>query len=366
LTDLSRARLTVDLDALAENHSTLIRHAAGAQVAPVVKADGYGLGCAEVSRRLWDDGARSFFVARIEEGEALRAGLGAARPARIYVLDGVASGAMARMAAAGLTPVLNSLVQIEEAAAFGRRHGEVEAALHIDTGLNRLGLRTEEAASLAQASDRMAGVRLVLVMSHLACAADPDHPMNRRQLQAFQQASTAFPGVARSLANSGGIFLGPDYAFDLVRPGITLYGGGPRERHDPRFKAVARLDAPILQVRSVPPGESIGYDATFTAPEPMRVAVVPVGHADGYLRFGAGKAFAWFEGARRPVLGCVSMDLIVIDVTGCEGARPGAPVEIMGPNVLVDDLAAAAGTISYEVLVRQGRRAERIYLPQPD
>jgi alanine racemase len=362
LTGLAEARLTVDLDALAANHAVLRGAAGGAEVAPVVKADAYGLGVGPVARRLWAEGARSFFVARVSEGERLRAELGPGREARILVLDGAPVGAMPRLAAAGLIPVLNSLAQVEEAAAFAAAGGPVKAALHIDTGLNRLGLRPEEARALAQASGRLAGLELVLVMSHLACAADPDHPMNRRQLEAFEAAATLFPGVPRSLANSGGIFIDPAFHFDLVRPGITLYGGGPRERHDDRFSAAARLEAPILQVRALTPGESVGYDATFTAERPMRVAVVPVGHADGYLRSGAGQAYAWFGGARRPVLGCVSMDLVEIDVTGCDDARPGAMVELVGPNVPVDELAAAAGTISYEVLVRLSSRAQRIYL----
>lgn len=353
------SQLTIDLDALAANHATVRAQAGGAEVAPVVKADAYGLGAGPVARRLWAEGARSFFVARIGEGERLRAEL---PEARIYVLDGAPSGAMPRLAAAGLTPVLNSLAQIEAASAWAAANRPVEAALHIDTGLNRLGVRPEEARALAGAPDRLAGLDLVLVMSHLACAADPDHPMNPAQLQRFEAAAALFPGVPRSLANSGGIFLGPGYAFDLVRPGITLYGGGPRERHDPRLKAVARLEAPILQVRLVPPGESVGYDATFTAAAPTRVAIVPVGHADGYLRAGAGRAYAWLDGARRPVLGCVSMDLIAIDVTGCDAAQPGAMVEVLGEHVLVDDLAGAAGTISYEVLVRLSSRAERNYL----
>jgi alanine racemase len=186
--------------------------------------------------------------------------------------------------------------------------------------------------------------------------------MNAQQLQRFAAAAEGFPGVRRSLANSGGVFLDRRYHFDLVRPGVTLYGGGPREAHDPRLAPVAKLEAPILQVRALPPGESVGYDATFTAAKPMRIAVVPAGHADGYLRSAAGKAFAWFAGARRPVLGCVSMDLVEIDVTGCEAARPGAMVELLGPSVLLDELAAAAGTISYEILVRLSSRASRAYL----
>jgi alanine racemase len=357
----AEARLTVDLDALAANYRVLSTEAGPAEVAPVVKADAYGLGVGPVARRLWAEGARSFFVARLGEGERLRAELGPERGCTVYVLDGAPAGAMPRLAAAALTPVLNSLAQVEEAAAFAAANGRLAAALHVDTGLNRLGVRPEEASALA-ASGRLAPLELVLVMSHLACAAAPAHPMNQRQLERFAAAAEDFPGVRRSLANSGGVFLGAGYHFDLVRPGVTLYGGGPRETHDPRLAAVARLEAPILQVRALPPGESVGYDATFTASRPMRIAVVPVGHADGYLRSGAGKAFAWFAGARRPILGCVSMDLVEIDVTGCDEARPGAMVELLGPNVLVDDLAAAAGTISYEVLVRLSSRAARTYL----
>lgn len=356
------ARLTVDLDALAANHAVLRGAAGSAEVAPVVKAESYGLGAAPVARRLWAEGARSFFVARVGEGERLRAALGEGRAAAIYVLDGAPSGAMPRLDAARLTPVLNSLSQVEEAAAWANGRARMPVALHIDTGLNRLGLRPEEAEALARAGDRLGRLDLVMVMSHLACGPTPGHPMNRRQLERFVEVSALFPQARRSFANSAGIFLGPEYHFDLVRPGITLYGGGPEERHDPRIAAAATLEAPILQVRVAPPGESVGYDATFTAKAPTRVAIVPVGHADGLLRASAGRGFVWFEGARRPILGSVSMDLLAVDVTGCEAARPGALAEIIGPNALVDDVAKAAGTISYEILVRLSGRAERRYL----
>ena len=362
MTDAAEARLTVDLDALGANFGRLQATAPTAEVAPVVKANAYGLGAGPVARRLWAQGARSFFVAREAEGEQLRRELGPERPARIYVLDGLPRGTAIRLATAGLTPVLNSPAQVEEAAAFARAaRRPLEAALHIDTGLNRLGLRPEEARALAEAPDRLKGLELVLVMSHLACAPDPGHPMNRAQLERFEAVSAMCPGVRRSLANSGGIFLGPEFHFDLVRPGITLYGGGPRERHDPRISAVACLDAPIVQVRTVPPGESVGYDATFTARAPTQVAIILAGHADGYLRQGAGRAQVWFEGAMRPVLGSVSMDLLAVDVTGCRTAAPGARVEVLGPHALVDEVAAASGTISYEVLVRIGERALRAY-----
>lgn len=356
-----QARLCVDLDALAANHALLRQTAPSAEVAPVVKAEAYGLGAAPVARRLWAEGARSFFVARVSEGEQLRETLGDGRPARIYVLDGAPSGAMPRIEAARLTPVLNSLAQAEEAAAWASGRGRLPIALHIDTGLNRLGLRVEEAEALVQSGDRLRRLDLQMVMSHLACGPTPGHPMNARQLERFTEVAALFPGARRSFANSAGTFLGQDYHFDLVRPGITLYGGGPEERHDPRIAAVATLEAPILQVRAVPPGESVGYDATFTAKTPTRVAIVPVGHADGYLRASAGRGFVWIDGQRRPVLGSVSMDLVAVDVTGCEAARPGAMAEIIGPNALVDDVAKAAGTISYEILVRLSGRAERKY-----
>ena len=362
MTDSSQARLTVDLDALARNHALLRREAGGAEVAPVVKAEAYGLGAAPVARRLWAEGARSFFVARLSEGERLRAALGPDRPAAIHVLDGAPAGAMPRLLAAGLTPVLNSLAQVEEAAAAARVHGPVAVALHIDTGLNRLGLRPEEAVALAASTGRLAGLELAFVMSHLACAADPAHPMNARQRELFLRTADLFPGVRRSLANSGGVFLGPDYHLDMVRPGVTLYGGGPREAHDARFAAVARLEAPILQVRTVPAGEAVGYDAAFTAQRETRVAILPLGHADGYLRASAPRGSVWFAGAPRRILGSVSMDLLAVDVTGCEQALPGAMVEVLGDNALLDRAATAAGTISYEILVRLSGRAERTYL----
>ena len=355
------ARLEVDLEALAANFHTLQEQAPAAEVAPVVKADGYGLGAGPLALRLWREGARRFFVARVSEGERLRAALGPHRPADIYVLDGAPHAAIPSIAAAALIPVLNTLGQVEEVSAFAGTRMKLPVALHIDTGLNRLGLRVEEAAALAQAPDRLRGLDLQLVMSHLACGPTPGHPMNRRQLDAFREAADLFPDARRSLANSAGVFLGPEFHFDVVRPGITLYGGGPQERHDARIAPIATLQAPILQVRAVPPGESVGYDATFTATRPTRVAILPLGHADGLLRGLGGRGFAWFEGARRPYLGSVSMDLVAIDVSGCRGARPGAVVELLGPNVPVDELAEAAGTISYEVLVRLGDRAERVY-----
>jgi alanine racemase len=344
----AEARLTVDLDALAANHALLRRLAGPAEVAPVVKADAYGLGAAPVARRLRAEGARRFFVARVAEGEALRAALGG--EAEIHVLDGCPPGAADRLAAARLSPVLNSLDQVR---AWGAR----PAALHVDTGLNRLGVSPAEAVALAGS----AVLPVELLVSHLSCAHAPDHPLNAHQREAFAAVRTAFPAAKASLANSGGLFLGEPYLFDVVRPGIALYGGGPFEVPDPRIRAVARFEAPILQVREVAAGAPVGYGAAFTAARPTRVAIVAAGYADGVLRAASPGGVAWFAGAERPLLGRVSMDLMAIDVTGCDEARPGAQVELLGEHVLLDAAAASAGTISYEILTRLSTRAERIW-----
>ncbi len=339
------SRLTIDLDALAHNHAVLRQQAAGAEVAPVVKADGYGLGAAEVARRLWDEGARSFYVARLEEGEALRPALPGAA---IHVFDGVTPGSAERLKAARLVPVINSTGQA--------RGWDGPAALHVDTGMNRLGVRLEEAEALAKT------LAVELVVSHLACAPDPAHPLNTSQLERFHAALALFPGARASFANSAATFLGAAYRFDQVRPGISLYGGGPCERPDGRLKAVATFEAPILQVRDVPVGESVGYGAAFTAQRPTKVAILGAGYADGLLRSLSPRGEAFLDGARLPLLGRVSMDMIAVDVTGLPAAREGAMVELLGRNVAVDDAAAAAGTSAYELLVRLGRRAERVYV----
>jgi alanine racemase len=339
------ARLTVDLDALAHNHAALREQAGGAEVAPVVKANGYALGAAEVARRLWDEGARSFYVARVHEGEALRSLL---PEAAVYVFDGYLDGG--RLEAARLVPVLNSAEQVE---AWRTERPRLPAALHIDTGMNRLGVRAEEA-------ERLAGLPFELVISHLACGPTADHPMNAAQAQCFAEVRALFPDARASLANSAGVFLGEAFRFDQVRPGVSLYGGGPFEAPHPAIRTVATLEAPILQVRSVPAGESIGYGAAFVADAAMQVATVAAGYADGIPRAAHPRGVAFVAGETRRLLGRVSMDLLAVDVTGLV-VKGGDTVELLGPNILLDDAAAAAGTTSYEMLLRLGRRAERVY-----
>jgi len=359
----NEARLDVDLDALAANYRLIASLAGGAQTAPVVKADAYGLGLGSVARRLWAEGARAFFVARVREGLDLRAALGLDRPATVWVFDGCPPGAAPVLAGADLTPVLNSFTQIDDwglhAISVGRR---LPAALHLDTGLNRLGLRAEEARALALSPDRLRPLELELVVSHLACGSQADHPMNSAQRNRFAEVSALFPGVPRSLAASGGVFLGPDYSLDQVRPGISLYGGGPFGVPDPRLACVATLYAPILQIRQVLGGETIGYGADFTATQASRIAIVAAGYADGVLRSLSPGSYGRLDGQAFPLVGRISMDLIALDVTDSPNAQPGAVIELIGRNVPLDDVARQAGTISYEVLTRIGARIARRYL----
>ncbi|ENZ83555.1 MULTISPECIES: alanine racemase [Caulobacter] len=359
MTDLHDARLTIDLDAVAANFAALKARAGDQELAPAVKADAYGLGAARVADRLWAEGARSFYVARLAEGVALRAALGD-RAAAIYVLDGATPGAGDALEGADLIPVLNSLPQIEAWNAQARS-GRLKAALHLDTGMNRLGLRPEELKVLLGATDRLKRLDLDLVISHLACADVPDHPMNARQRERFAEAVALLPDARKSFANSAGLFLGEAYRFDQARPGISLYGGGPEGRPHPEIRAVATVEAPILQVRVVPRGETVGYGATWTAPETTRIAIVGAGYADGVPRASPPNGEVWFDGARRPMRGRISMDLMAIDVTDCDAARPGAMVELLGPNLPVDDAAAAANATAYELLTHIAPRARRIY-----
>ena len=342
---VTSARLTIDLDALAHNHAVLRQQAAGAEVAPVVKADGYGLGADRVAQRLWAEGARSFYVARLFEGEVLRAVL---PDAVIYVFDGYVDGA--RLEAARLIPVLNSAEQVE---AWRAERPSLPAALHIDTGMNRLGVRVEEA-------ERFAGLPFELVISHLACAPTPEHPMNTAQAARFAELRALFPDARASFANSAGVFLGKAFRFDQVRPGVSLYGSGPFEVPHPDIRHVATLEAPILQVRHVPAGESVGYGAAFVAEAAMQVATIAAGYADGFLRSSHPRGLAFVAGEKRRLLGRISMDLIAVDVTGLN-VRSGEMVELLGPNILLDDAAAAAGSTAYELLTRLSPRAERVY-----
>jgi alanine racemase len=357
--------LTIDLGAIAANWHALSSRAPNAACAAVVKADAYGCGIEEVAPALAAAGCSTFFVAHLDEARRARA---VASDAVVYVLNGLLPGSAPAYAQANLRPVIGSRAELDEWSAFrlgsGWRGG---AALHFDTGMNRLGFADHDAAELAAGLGKDHGI--VLVMSHFACA-EEDHPLNAVQVARFRAIRALFPGIAGSLANCSGIFLGPAAHHDLVRPGVALYGANPLPGRPNPMRPVVSLHGRIIQTRDIPAGVTVGYSATWTAPRPTRLAVVSVGYADGFLRGASASdvktgAEAIVAGQRCPLAGRVSMDLIVVDVTDVEETRVsrGNLVTLLGDGIGVDDLAARAGTIGYEVLTSLGRRYRRIYRP---
>jgi alanine racemase len=355
--------LTIDLDAVVANWRELKERAAPAQCAAVVKADGYGCGLEPVTAALAGAGCETFFVAQLAEGRRVRA---AAPRATIYVLNGILPGTASAYVGHNLHPVIGSLAELAEWNAFvaaTRWHGG--AALHVDTGMNRLGFAPDEALGLA-GSPRVAQAGIALLMSHLACADEPGHSKNADQLALFKELRQALPGLPASLANSAGIALGPDFRFDMVRAGIALYGG--TRAVDPELEVVVTAAARVLQVRRVAAGQTIGYGASQKFRRPGHVAILAAGYADGYPR-GAGAsghragADVFIAGHRAPLAGRVSMDLMAADVTEISTTiRAGDSAELFGPNISVEEVAAAAGTISYELLTALSRRAARRYI----
>lgn len=361
------AILTIHLDALAANYRRLRELAGTAECAAVVKADAYGLGMAEVAPALWRQGCRTFFVATPGEGRALRKLL---PQAVIYILAGLMPGTADALRKHNLRPVLNSAEEIKEWASLSAKVGEaLPCAVHIDSGMNRLGLSAAEVEAVAAARDLWSTVKLSLVMSHLACADEPEHPKSETQRKIFDQLRARLPRALASIANSAGMLLGRAYVYDLVRPGIALYGGKPQSRGQHEFAPVVHLMGRILQVRNVSPGETVGYGATRTLTRPSRVATVAVGYADGFFRSLSTKdgetGFVAYAGNHAaPILGRVSMDLITVDVTDVPEAfsARGDFVELMGPHVTAQIVAHHAGTIDYEVLTNLGARAFRRYI----
>jgi alanine racemase len=367
--DLAGAVLSIDLGAIQKNWRHLRSHAGNSECGAAVKGNAYGLGIGPVAKALWQAGCRSFFVARPMEGEALRAILG---DATIYVLDGLFPGQAEFYARHKLLPALISVDEAREWAAFGRVYGrKLPCAIHVDTGINRLGFSLAEYAGLLADTATTDDLGVSLIMSHLACADEPGHPLNVKQRDAFNAARGKLPGVPASFANSSGIFLGKDYAHDLVRPGIALYGGNPTPALANPMHAVACLEGAIMQIRDVAMGETVGYGATWTARRQTRIAVLGAGYKDGVPRSlswreGANPPQAHVGGRRCPIIGRVSMDMMAIDVTDLAApVKRGDRAEILGPNILIDEAAGWAGTISYELLTRLGSRYARLY-SEPD
>ncbi len=364
--------LTIDLDAVAANYAMLRNAAPEAEVSAVMKANAYGLGLAPIARRLAAEGCRTFFVATAMEGAALREAL---PNAIIYIMNGLFPGTADYHAAHELRPALASLAEVAEWRDEAKRQGcTLSAALHFDSGMHRLGMSAQDADKIAGDTALTEGIGVALIMSHLACADDASHPQNAEQLSRFvtlrEILAKRFPDAAASLANSGGIYLGPDYHFDLVRPGVSLYGGSPfRAGRDNPFRPVVTLEARVIAIRNIEAGDRVGYGATWRANEQTRIAILSAGYADGRPAPGGAETSDYggqvhIAGYTVPVAGRVSMDLIAADLRGIpeDAIRRGDMAELIGPHIKVDDVGMKAGTIGYEILTSLGSRYIRRYI----
>ena len=355
------AILEIDLGAIIANWRLLAATAAPARCAAVVKANGYGLGAAQVAHALAAAGCRQFYVATLDEGIALRNALGPEPD--IAVFNGPLPGSAAEFAAARLMPVLNEPGQVAawEAVSAPRKPA---AIIHVDTGLNRLGLSAVEFAALAE---RLRRPGYTMAISHLACAETPGHAFNALQRERFRAACELVPSLEASLAASSGIFLGPDYHFDEVRPGAALYGVNPRPGEPNLMRPVVRLSARIVQLRKIDRGGSVGYGAAHVMDGPGILATAAIGYADGWPRSLSHRGCGWLAGKRVPLLGRLSMDLATFDVSAADptSLHPGATIELIGDHYSVDDAAADAGTIGYEILTSLGTRYHRVYREAP-
>lgn len=356
------AVLEIDLAAIVANWRALCARHPGGAVAGVVKADAYGLGAPHVAPALHDAGCRHFFVALLQEALPLRPLLPGAL---VGVLNGLLPGSEDAFVAHDIVPALGSLAEVNRWAAAARRAGRrLPGILHVNTGMARLGLDRHELAILQRDHARLDGIDLRYIMTHLVSAELAADPLNAQQRARFHAACADLPPAPRSLANSSGIFLGDGWASDLARPGAALYGINPTPGAANPMRQPVRLAARVLQVRDVAPGESVGYNATWRAARPSRIATAALGYADGWHRSLSGRGTAYFDGRPVPLVGRVSMDLTTFDVTDHPTVAPGTWLEVIGPACTPDDVAAAAGTNGYEVLTSLGRRFHRVYRAQ--
>ena len=341
------ARLTIDLAALTANYRSL---AAIAPCGAVVKANAYGLGAEHVVAALGSAGCQNFFVATANEAFEL------SLSANLYVFEGVLSDAVAReMVAQGVRPVINDAAQLDR----WRRLGSGPAAIHLDTGMQRLGFAP---GSLAQTD--IEGVEVSLLMTHYACADTPDHPLNAVQRDRFLAAAERLPGLPTSLANSAGVLNGAHWVGDLGRPGIALYGGNPHASATNPMQPVASLEGQVVRIRDLPAGTPVGYGATFLTERPSRIATLGIGYADGVPRLLSNTGCVVIGGTRCPIVGRVTMDALHVDVTDCaaQTVQEGAWAQVIGETITVDEVAEHAQTIPYEILTGLGQRPERRYV----
>lgn len=359
-------RLTIDLGAIAANYRYLCAMHPASRMGAVVKADAYGLGASVIAPMLAGQGARDFFVAHLAEALALKPLLPA--DAVLFVLNGLAPGSERRCAEAGILPVINTPEQarawyaltIDQVSTF-------PAALQVDTGMSRLGLSEEELDEVLGWPDFAGQVNIRLLMTHMACADTPAAPANEDQTGRFARLGARLPSVPRSLANSAAAMFLPEAAGGVLRPGLILYGVDPGEGGLPEMRAAIRLEARIIQLRHIPAGAGVGYGFDYISDRPLRIATLSAGYADGWPRALSNKGAVWFEGLRLPILGRVSMDSCVVDVTNVpEGRiRPGDRVELIGAHQSVSDLANLLNTTPHEILTSLGRRFARSYINHP-
>ncbi|TPI55903.1 alanine racemase [Mesorhizobium sp. B3-1-3] len=355
------AILTIDLGAIRENYRRLKVRLDGVRCAGVLKADGYGLGAAQVASALAKEGCDIFFVALLGEGIALRKAIGPGPD--IFVLNGLPPGSAPEAAAARLWPVINSAMQLKAWREIARGMGQsLAAAIQVDSGMARLGMAPAEIEAVVGEAGAFDGVDIRFVMSHLARADEPQQAANEKQRREFELLRKMLPAAPASLANSSGIFLGPAYHYDLARPGAALYGVNPTPNAPNPMLPVIGLQAKVAQTRQVGAGAGIGYGHTHQAEGPLRLATISLGYGDGWHRRAA--SAAWFEGVRLPFIGRVSMDSIVLDISALPAGRlrEGELVELIGPSQSVDDAAGHAGTIGYEILTSLGARFYRRYI----
>ena len=361
--DNAGGRLEIDLAALAQNYRLLTKKSPNSETAAAVKANAYGLGIEQVAPVLVNSGCKTFFVALPEEGVKLRK---LAPDASIYVLSGIWPESLELLFANRLTPVLNSLrdVKLWESTTTAT---STPFALHVDTGMNRLGLEVDQVGQVSHLKPQ-------LIMTHFACADDPAHPLNQKQFDAFSEIRKMFPQARASLANSAAILSRGDCQFDLVRPGIALYGGAAVNGQKNPMQPVVRLQGRIVQIRHIKSGAPIGYGASHVFKRDSKVAIVAVGYADGYHRAASGSGvplsenngggYGFFNGCKVPIVGRISMDLTAFDITDVlDGSvNQGEWIELIGKNIPVEEVAASAGTIDYEILTSLGRRFARSYI----
>jgi len=358
---LTGGLLTVDLAAVVHNFRLVEAAVAPARAAAVVKADSYGLGAGPISAALAAAGCRDFFVAELSEVAEVRARVGEA--AAIYVLNGLWPGAEPAARAAGVIPVLNSLPQVRAWAALAGE-ARLPAVLQLDTGMSRLGLSGEDVAALVGEPAPLDRLEVRYVMSHFASAERADGQVNAQQRARFDELAALLPAAPRTLANSAGALGDPLARHDLVRAGLALYGVEPGPAASTGLRPVASLSARVIQIRTVPAGTGVGYGLTYTTTGTERIATLGVGYADGWPRALSNRGAAWLDGVRLPIVGQVSMDSMMVDVSALapDALAAGDLVELIGPHQSVAEVAEAAGTIPYEILTRLGRRYARRYL----